>query len=589
MRIDKIPNRNSPPQYLLRRSWREGNRIRHETLANLTKLPMPVIEALRTLLKGGVVLERLSEAVTVKRTLPHGHVAAALATARQLQMPQILDRHRSRLSQLALAGIICRLIAPASRLATAAHLSAESATTSLGTQLELGSVTGNEMLNMLEWLQRRQPHIERALANRHLAEDSTLILYDVSSSYLEGRCCTLAQFGYSRDGRRNKRQIVYGLLCNADGCPIAIEVFEGNVSDPATVASQVNRVRQRFRIDKVALVGDRGMLTGARIREDLKPVELDWISALTSDDVKKLLRRHSKQKQPVVDPGALLPDQVAEVISPDFPGERLMVCMNPRRCQERRRKREKLLQRTEQELEKIARHGRQSKAGAANRDWMNSAIGARAKKWKMMKHFITEVREDGMHFARNPASIEAESRLDGIYVIRTSLGAGQITSDQAVEAYKSLSRVERAFRTVKTDRLQVRPIHVYRESRVRGHVFLCMLAYYLEWHMRRRLAPLLYEDDDRNAARAQRKSPVAPAEVSDRAKRKADTKRTAEGLPVLDMSTLMAHLGTLTLNEVSLPSQPSASFMLASEPTLIQSRAFELLGLSERDKVFTVN
>ncbi len=443
---------------------------------------------------------------------------------------------------------------------------------------------------MLEWLQRRQPHIERALANRHPGEESTLILYDVSSSYLEGRCCALAQFGYSRDGRRNKRQIVYGLLCNADGCPIPIEVFEGNVSDPTTVSSQVNRVRKRFRIDKVALVGDRGMLTSARIREDLAPAALDWILALTLADVKKLFRRHFKQEPSVVaDPGALLPDQVAEVISPDFPGERLMVCLNPRRRQERRRKREELLQCTEQELEKFARHGRQAKAGAANRDWMNSAIGARAKKWKMTKHFVTEMRDDGMHFAHNPASIEAESRLDGIYVIRTSLGTGQITSDQAVEAYKSLSRVERAFRTVKTDRLQIRPIHVYRESRVRGHVFLCMLAYYLEWHMRRRLAPLLYEDDDRNAARAQRKSPVAPAEVSSSAKRKANTKRTAERLPVLDMSTLMAHLGTLTLNEVSLPNQPSASFMLASEPTLIQSRAFELLGLSERDKVFTVN
>ncbi len=589
IRIDEIPNRNSHPQILLRESWREGNRIRHKTLVNLTKLPKPLIDVLKIALKGGIVLEHLDEVLHIQRALPHGHVAAAMGVARALKLPHILDRHHSRNGKLALAAIIARLIEPASKLATARNLTPESATTSLGLSLKLGTVSGNEMLEMLDWLCHRQRHIETALANRHL-KGGTLLLYDVSSSYVEGRCCALAAFGYNRDGKRSKRQIVYGLLCNAKGCPIAIEVFEGNTSDPSTVLHQINRIRQRFKIEQVTLVGDRGMLTSARIREDLKPYQLNWISALTSADVKKLLRRHPQvDHQPVLDPQSLVADQVAEVISADFPGERLMVCLNPRRQHDRAKKREQLLAATERVLHQIAAQGERTKPSEANQASMNKALGARATKWKVLKHFDIEVSDDGMSFARNQARIEAEARLDGIYIIRTGLGADKITPNQAVEAYKSLSQVERAFRTIKTDRLQIRPLHVYRETRVRGHVFLCMLAYYLEWHLRRRLAPILFEDEERERTKAYRTSPVATAEVSATAKAKADTKHTGEGLTVFSMDSLMAHLGTLTLNEVGLPSQPEKLYMVTSKMTPAQLKAFELLNIPDKEKVFTVN
>ena len=587
LRIDVIPNRNSTPQILLRKSWREGKRVRHKNVLNLTNVPAFVTDAIRAVLKGGIVLSSIHEAFTIERSLPHGHVAAALHVARSVGLPRILWRQKNRLADLALAGIISRLVNPASKLATAGHLSAESATTSLGVQLDLGQVSGNEMLAMLDWLALRQRHIESALANRHL-DHGTLILYDVSSSYVEGRCCALADFGYNRDRKRGKRQIVYGLLCNRHGCPIAIEVFKGNSADPVTLASQVERIRKRFRINEVALVGDRGMLTTARINADLKPAQLNWISALTSANVKKLLRRHPTQTQAVVDPKALVPDQVAEVCSADFPGERLMVCLNPRRREDRARKREALLDATEKALRKIADAGKRRKPGQDNRDRMNAAIGAEVKKWKVLKHFNLDVRDDGMDFSRNAAHINEQAVLDGIYVIRTALDADAITADQAVQAYKSLSAVERAFRLLKTDRLQIRPLYVYNESRVRGHVFLCMLACYLEWHMRQRLAPLLFEDDDPQAAAAKRKSPIAKAEVSDEAKRKADTRRTADGHRVHSMSSLMAHLATFTLNRVSLPSQPGSPFMMTSQLTPIQKRAFDLIDHSQPHEVFTV-
>ena len=408
------------------------------TLAN--ELPAkPLIDVLKSALKGGIMFESVDEALNIQRSLPHGHVAAALGMARLLELPHILEQHHSRNAQLALAAIIARLIEPASKLATARNLSPQSATTSLGLALELSEVKGNEMLDMLDWLQSRQNYIQIALANRHL-KGGTLLLYDVSSSYVEGRCCPLAAFGYNRDGKRSKRQIVYGLLCSPQGCPIAIEVFEGNTADPSTVVHQINRIRQRFKIEQVTLVGDRGMLTSARIREDLKPNQLNWISALTSDDVKKLLKCHPTEDQPVLDPDALVADEVAEVISPDFPGERLMVCLYPRLKVERARKREDLLAATEEVLGQIAAQGKRSKPSRANQATMNKALGEKAKKWKVLKHFDIDVRVDTMSFARNQKRIEQEARLDGIYIIRTDLPDDENTSNQAVEAYKSLDR-----------------------------------------------------------------------------------------------------------------------------------------------------
>jgi hypothetical protein len=526
------------------------------------------------------VVEAFDKELVLERSLPHGHAAAVLGTARALGLERILHRRPSRERSLALAATVARITAPDSKLATARRLSPGTADSSLGAMLELGPVSGNEMLAMLDWLRKRQPWIERSLANRHLG-DGTLILYDMTSSFLEGRCCPLAAFGHSRDGRRGKLQITFGLLCAADGCPVAVEVFPGNASDPSTVASQVARLRTRFGIERIAMVGDRGMITTARIRRDLEPAGLDWISALRNADIRRLLRP-SVGDAPLR-PEELIDDAVAEIASPDFPGERLMVCLNPRLREERRRKREELLSATEAELRAIADAAARRRPGQANRDRTNRTLGIRGNRRKVLKHFDITPGMDSITFRRNDAGIAAEAALDGIYVVRTSLPAGSIGPEGAVEAYKALSGVERAFRCVKSD-LRVRPIHVRTEEHVRGHVFLCMLAYHVEWHMRRRLAPILFQDDDREGAGAQRSSPVAKAEVSPAAKLKAASKRTADGLPVHSFATLLADLATLTLNRVHLKSSPNSTFMMTARPTAVQRRAFEFLDLDpERD------
>ena len=577
--VDVIPNRSSPPAILLREAWREGKRIRRRTVANLSKMPPALVDAVRAALDGGVVFPSLDAAVTIRRSRPHGHVAAVLGTLRSLGLVRVLGRKAGRKRDLAVAVVVARIIDPASKLATARALDPETASTSLGAVLGLGPVTGNEMLDMLDWLLERQPWIEMSLANRHLKGGNTLILYDVSSSYLEGRCCPLAAFGHNRDGKRGKTQVTYGLLCAADGCPVAVEVFAGNAGDPSTVASQVDKVRKRFGIARVALVGDRGMLTTARIREDLAPAGLDWISALRTADIRKLLKAAGPGAPAPLAPEALVPDAVAEITGPDFPGERLMVCLNPRLREERRRKREDLLEARERTLANIAAAAARRKPGPANRDQAMKAIGREANRRKMEKHFEIAVTDDGVSWSRREGRIAEEARLDGIYVIRTSLDSASLGAEEAVEAYKSLASVERAFLTMKASRLRIRPVHVCSEDHVRAHVFLCMLAYHVEWHMRRRLAPILFEDDDREGARAQRSSPVEKAEVSESAKAKADTKRTPDGLPVHSFTTLLSDLGTLTLNEVTLPGSPDHAFPLMAKPTELQSCVFDLLDI----------
>ncbi len=384
-------------------------------------------------------------------------------------------------------------------------------------------------------------------------------------------------------------QVTYGLLCAADGCPVAVEVFAGNAGDPSTVASQVDRVRKRFGIDRVALVGDRGMLTTARIREDLEPAGLDWISALKTQDIRKLLKEGADGVPAPLEPEALIPDAVAEITGPDFPGERLMVCLNPRLREERRRKREELLKATEETLAAIVAAAARRKPGPANRDQAMKAIGREANRRKMEKHFEIAVTDDGVSWSRREGRIAEEARLDGVYVIRTSLDSASLGAEEAVEDCKSLAQVERAFLAMKTSRLRIRPVHVYSEDHVRAHVFLCMLAYHVEWHMRRRLAPILFEDDDREGARARRSSPVEPAKVSDSAKAKADTRRTPDGLPVHSFTTLLSDLGTLTLNHASLPGRSDSRFLLASEPTELQAKAFALLGMDpDRDACISV-
>ena len=580
--IESVPNQAGKPAILLRQAWREGRRIRKRTVANLSRLPPEIVAGFRAVLKGAVAVHDIGELMQVERSLLHGHVAAVLGTARGLGLERRLHRTRSRERQLALAAIVSRVLSPDSKLATARRLSPETATSSLGALLGLGPVHGNEMLALLDWLLKRQPWIERSLANRYL-KNGTLLLYDVSSSYLEGTGCPLAAFGHNRDGKRGKRQIVFGLLCAADGCPVAVEVFPGNTADPSTVASQVNKVRKRFGIDRVALVGDRGMLTTARIREDLKPAGLDWISALKTRDIRKLLKKGPDAPAPLV-PGALVPDAVAEITSPDFPGERLMVCLNPRLRKERARKREDLLQATERTLADLAATAARRKPGPANRDRTIKALGRKANRRKVEKHFDITVHDAGMDWERNPDRIAAEAQLDGVYVIRTSLEADSMGTAEAVEAYKSLAGVERAFRNAKSD-LRIRPIYVYTPDHVRAHVFLCMLALHVEWHMRRRLAPMLFEEEDRDAARVARSTPVEKARPSESARRKAASKRTADGLPVHSFRTLLDDLSGVVLNQMRLPGEGENRLSVVTTPTPVQKRAFQLLGVKPDQNV----
>ena len=577
--IESVPNQAGKPAILLREAWREGKRIRKRTVANLSKFPPEIVEGFRAVLKGAVAVRDVGDLLQVERSLLHGHVASVLGTARDLGLERMLHRTGSRERRLALAAVVARVVSPDSKLATARRLSPETATSSLGALLGLGPVTGNEVLAMLDWLLKRQPWIERSLANRHL-KGGTLILYDVSSSYLEGTCCTLAAFGHNRDGKRGKRQIVFGMLCASDGCPVAVEVFPGNTSDPSTVARQVNRIRRRFGIDRVALAGDRGMLTTARIRKDLKPAGLDWISALKTQDIRKLLKEGAAGV-PLV-PEALAPDAVAEVTSPDFAGERLMVCLNPRLRQERARKREDLLKATEEALHRIAASVRAGRL--KGREAIDRRVGRDVNRRKVGKHLEVDVTDDGIAWRRRKERIAAEARLDGVYVIRTSLDAASMGAAEAVEAYKSLAGVERAFRNVKSD-LRIRPVFVYSPDHVRAHVFLCMLALHVEWHMRRRLAPMLFEDDDREAARAARSTPVEKARPSDSARRKAATKRTADDLPAHSFRTLLDDLSGMALNQLRLPGHGESLLTVVTTPTRVQKRAFELLGVKPEQNV----
>jgi len=573
MYIESVPNRHSPPAILLRESYREGGRVKKRTLLNLSDWPADRIAGFKMLLKGGTVIPGDQQAITIIRSLPHGHVAAALGTARKIGLDRLLGPDGNRCRDLVLALVVSRLLEPGSKLAAARTLSPDTASSSLGQQLGLGPVDEDELYTTLDWLAVRQPAIETALAKDHLA-GGTLVLYDVSSSYMEGRCCPLAQYGYNRDGKRGKLQIVYGLLCAADGCPVAIEVFEGSTADPMTLTSQVSKLKERFALDHVVLVGDRGMITQTRITEDLSAAGLDWITALRAPAIKALR-----------DAGALqmsLFDErdMASITSPDFPGERLIVCRNRALAAERARRREELLAATERELARIAAavaRKRQRRRGAAA---IGLKVGAVLDQHKMAKHFTLDIADSRFGFARKREAIAAEAALDGIYVVRTSLPATVLDDAATVRNYKSLSLVERAFRCLKSVDLQIRPVYHWLADRVRAHVFLCMLAYYLEWHMRQRLAPMLYDDTDKDAAQAQRASVVAKAERSSAAVTKQTTGQTEDGLPVHSFRTLLADLATLTRNTLVTAIDPERSFTLSARPTALQQKALDLLGLA---------
>ena len=569
MYVAVVPNRSSRPAILLRESYRDGAKVKNRTLANLSDWPAERIEALRAALRGDRLVP--PGGMEIVRALPHGHVAAALGVARQIGLDAVLPDGAERRRQLALALIVARLIDPAAKLATARALDETTAIHSLGVTLGLGAVSAKEVYAALDWLGAAQPTIETALARRHL-HDGTLVLYDVSSSYVEGRCCELARFGHSRDGRRDKMQIVFGLLCSAKGCPVAVEVFEGNTGDPATLGNQIAKLKERFGLKRVIMVGDRGMITQARIERDLVPAGLDWITALRAPAVQQLGADGGPLQLSLFDERDL-----AEIESPDFPGERLIVCKNPALAEERARKRNELLDATEQDLKDIQARIARRRArlrGAAN---IGLKVGAVWHRRKVAKHFDIAIADTSLSFTRNHAAIAAEAALDGFYVLRTSVPADALDAAGTVRAYKSLAGVERAFRSLKTVDLDIRPIFHWASPRVRAHVFLCMLAYHLEWHMRQALAPMLFDDHDRAAGEVLRPSPVAKAQPSPAARRKANTKRTDDGLPVHSFRSLLADLATLTRNTVKLAGAP-ATALLAS-PTQIQQRAFDRLGV----------
>lgn len=574
MHIEVVPNRNSKPCILLRESFREGGKVRKRTLANLSKLPPAAIDGLRALLRGATVIEDLSQSFEVIRSRPYGHVAAVLGTLRQLQLDQQISAEHCPERDLVVAMIVARLLEPSSKLATARGLGEEAHLSTLVEDLNLSEVDEVKLYAAMDWLYMQQSAIEQRLARRHL-KDGSLVLYDVTSTYFEGRSCPLARLGHSRDGKRGKLQIVFGLLCNREGCPIAVEVFTGNTADPMTLGPQVEKVRQRFGLSRVVFVGDRGMITSARLREDFQVVSgMGWISALRTTEIRRLVAGVGFQF-------SLFDERdFGEIQSPEFPGERLIACRNPLLQVERARKREDLLAATEQELAAIALATQRPKNRLQGKDRIALRVGRVLDRFKVGKHFLLTITETTFAFQRDQQRIDAEAALDGIYVIRTNVPAAELSAEDVVRSYKSLSAVERAFRSYKTVDLHVRPIYHQLPERVRAHVFLCMLAYYVEWHMRRKLAPLLFDDEDPEAGQRRRSSIVAPAQRSASALRKASTLRTTEGFAVHSFATLLKELSTLSKNRVQPKVPASPPFDSLTRPTPLQQKAFSLLAVS---------
>jgi hypothetical protein len=573
MYITRVPNRDSPPAVLLRESYREGGKVKNRTLANLSSWPEAKVEALSRALKG-LPPAGLEGMVEVARSLPHGHVAAVLGTLRQLGLEELIAPEPSRQRDLVTAMAVAQVIAPDSKLAIARGLQAGTAASSLGEVLHLGGCDEDDLYAAMDWLAARQDRIEDALAARHLA-GGTLVLYDVSSAAFEGRTCPLGAIGHPKDGVHGRLQIVYGLLTSTGGIPVAIEVFAGNTGDPKTVAAQVGKVKDRFGLTRVVLVGDRGMLTAARLREDVGPAGLDWITALRAPQVKNLVRDGALQ------PSLFDQTDLAEITHPDYPGERLVACKNPFLEAERARKRESLLAATETDLGKIAAAVQRERRPLRGAEKITLRADRVLRRRKVAKHFTIEITGASFSYARNTGSITAEAAPDGIYVLRTSVDASSLASGEVVSSYKALAQVGRAFRAFNTD-LDIRPIRHRTETRVRAHVFLRMLSYYTTWHMHDRLAPILFTDDDKATAQAARPSPVASAVRSHQALAKAATKHTAGDIPVHSFTSLLADLATICLNQIQ-PTHPALpAFRLITTPTPLQRHALDLLGVSHR-------
>jgi transposase len=573
MYIATVPNRSSPPAILLRESQREGKKVKSRTLSNLSHWPKEKVESLRRVLRGETVVSP-RDAFEIQRSLPHGHVVATLGTLRRLRLEALIERRVSRERSLAVAMVVARLINPGSKLATARGIAEETAFSTLGEELQVVSASEDDLYRAMDWLLVRQERIENSLAKRHLPS-GTLVLYDITSTYFEGRTCPLAKLGHNRDGKKGKLQIVVGLLASIDGCPCAVEVFPGNTGDPKTLAAQIKKIRERFLIERVILVGDRGMITEARLRQDIKGVEgLDWISALRAPAIAKLLEAGAIQT-------SLFDERdLAEIAHPDYPGERLIVCRNPFLAEERARKREDLLRATERSLAKIQEATQRRKRSLKGKAEIGLRVGKEIGRYKVGKHFAVKITDDSLHYERRTEKIKAEAALDGIYVIRTSVPAQLLGSEQTVGAYKRLAMVERAFRCLKTMDLKMRPIFHHLADRVRAHAFICMLAYYVEWHMRLRLAPILFDDDDKETAERIRRSIVAPAERSPRAQEKAAEKRTEDDFPVHSFQSLLKDLATLTKNYVQAKIEGAPPFIQYTKPTRLQAKAFDLLDVA---------
>ena len=574
MYIESVPNRNSPPAVLLRESYREEGRVKKRTLANISCLPLDVIEGLKVLLKGGVAVPSADDVFTVERSLPHGHVAAALGSALACGAKDWFDAAPPSLRPVLLAVLVARIVSPGSKLATHRMLRDETAAHSLGRLLGVGQVEADDLYRALDWLHEAQSAIEKRLARQHLA-GSTLVLYDLTSTWLTGRCCPLAARGHSRDGKRDDPQIVFGLICNAAGCPIAVEVFEGNRADPATVSAQVAKLTQRFGIARIAWVGDRGMITSARIEKDLKPNGMDWITSLRAPQIAVLAQERGPFQPSLFDQRNLI-----EMESEQFPGERLIVCRNPLLAEERARKRTELLAATEADLAAIATAVVRARNPLRGEPAIGLRVGRVINRFHMAKHFDLTISATRFSFKRKQAQIDAETALDGLYVIRTNLPSQQLDSNAAVAAYKSLSRVERAFRSMKTVDLQVRPVFHYSAQRVRAHVFLCMLAYHVEWHMREHLKPMLFDDEFIDQVQATQVCAVAKAQRSQHAKQKDITKHANDSTPVHSFRTLMQDLGTLAYNITHTAINPKAKIIVTTRPTPLQDKAFKLLGVN---------
>lgn len=557
---------------LLRRTYREDGKVKHETVGNLSDLPPDVLDFMRRRLNGELDETAPSGPFEIVRSLPHGSVTATLQTARNIGLDELLASRPCRERDLILALAVYRVLSPGSKLSASIGLKSETAKNTLSEELKLGEVEVHELYAAMDWVLARQKRIENKLAKKHL-QGGVLVLYDVSSSYYTGRKSSLVRHGYSRDHRGDLPQIVYGLLCDPEGRPIAVEVFAGNTADPTTFTQIVARVRKRFGIDRVVFVGDRGMITTARINDNLREVDgLDWISALRSEGIRKLINAK------LVQPSLFDERDLAEITSDDFPDERLIVCRNPQLAEERARKREDLLRATEKHLETIRTATARKTRPLRGEKEIGLRIGKVVGKYKMQKHFELTITEDSFTFKRDEKKIKAEAQLDGLYVVRTSVPKDTMGPDRVVETYKSLSHVERAFRCLKTVDLQLRPIYHHKDDRIRAHVFVCMLAYYVEWHMRERLREVLFDDCDRKSARASRSSIVAPSVRSKAAKRKDSTRRTESGHPVQSFQDLLRDMATLTRNRIRI-SDFDAEYDKLTTPTDYQRHVLELLGV----------